>query len=149
MAHLLQRALIPVVDGRGAAEDQHRASRHIGIGDAGDAIGDARPGGQQRHAGRASHLRPALGGMHCDLLVARIHHADALAHTAVVDGGEMTAAEREDDLDSLALEHLRDQQPAVQHHLVHPFRLAFYAVFCPLYVLVASIPRLDGRGHGV
>ena len=108
MAHVLEGALIPVLDWGGAAEDDDRAAGGVGVGDAGDAVGDARAGGEQRDAGAAGQARPALGGMDGGLLVAGIHHADALAGAAVIDRGEVSRAEREDDLDSFALECLGD-----------------------------------------
>ena len=103
----------PLLHRRGAAEDHHGAAARVGVGDAGDAVGHAWPRGQQRDARLAGDARPALGGMDGDLLVAGIHHANALAHAAVVDRGDVAAAEREDDLDALALEHLGHQHSAV------------------------------------
>ncbi len=47
------------------------------------------------------------------LLVAGVHHPDALVQAAVVDGLNVAAAEREDVVDTVPLESLRNQASAV------------------------------------
>ena len=61
----------------------------------------------------------------------------------------MPAAQREHHLDTLALEHLRHQQPAVEDHLVHSSRListpARHLARTSQHVRIASIPRTVAR----
>ena len=119
MPHLLQRAAVHLIERGGAAEDDDRAAALVGVGDAGHAVSHARASGQQRDARLAGDARPALGGVDGHLLVARIHHPDTLAHAAVIDRGDVAAAEGEDDLDAFALEDFGDQHAAVRHHILH------------------------------
>ena len=110
--------MVPVLDGCGAAKDEHGAAVEMRVGDAGDAVGDARSGGQQGDAGIARDLGPALGGMHCRLLVAGIYDPNTLAHAAVIDGGDVAAAEGENDFHALALE-CAGNQPAAENMFLH------------------------------
>ena len=68
---LLQRALAPAHRRRAAAEHEHRRVVLLRGADRAHAVGDARAGGQRRHARLARDLRPALGGERRRLLVAR------------------------------------------------------------------------------
>ncbi len=99
LIHLLQRAAIPQAEGSRAADYQYRAAREIGVGDSGDAIGDAGTGSQEGYSGPARAFGPALGGVYRRLLVARIDDADAFAHASIVNTGDMPAAQGEDYLD--------------------------------------------------
>ncbi len=142
MAQFLQRALIGMRNGSRAAEDEDRAPGLVRVGDAGNAVGHAGASGQQRDAGLARDLGPALGGMHRDLLVACIHHADALTHAAIVDRRDVAATQRKDDLHARLLEHLRDNQSAVENDLIH--RL-FPLAAARTNPYAASIPRPTAR----
>ncbi len=51
--------------------------------------------------------------MYCRLFVARIYHANAFAHAAIVNSGNMSTAQCKDDFDALALEGSGDQPAAV------------------------------------
>ena len=58
-----------------AGDDHHRDRVHVGGRDAGDGIGHARAGGDERDADLAGRARIAVGGVHRGLLVA---HQDVL-----------------------------------------------------------------------
>ena len=62
----------------GAAEQHHRAQRHVGVREPGDGVGDAGAGGDRSHAGLAGGERPTLGHVGGGLLVAGVDDADAL-----------------------------------------------------------------------
>ncbi len=130
LVHLLQRAAIPQAERGRPANDQHRATGEAGIGDAGHAICDARASRQKGDPRPARGLRPAFSRVNRRLLVARIHHADALAHAAVIDTGDMPPAEREDNLYPFTLQYLRHQPaPMYQSHKMSPFRKNAPALF--------------------
>ena len=95
-----------------AADEQHRALGAEGVGDAGDGVGGARAGGDDRAAGLAGHARVAVGGVRGDLLMADVDDLDALVDAAVVDVDDVAAAEREDRVDALGLQRLGDQVAA-------------------------------------
>ncbi len=91
--NLIQRA--------GAADHDHGAAVLVGVGDGGDAVGDAGAGGDEADAGAAVGSRPALGGVAGDLLVPDVDDADAVVVAAGVDVLDVAAAEGEDDVDAL------------------------------------------------
>src|SRR6266567_455031 len=115
LAHFLQRAAIPGAEGGRAANDENGTAREISVGYARNAVGDAGTGGQQGYTGRARAFCPAFSRVDSRLFVARVHHTDALAQTAIVNRGNMTTAEGEDDFDPLSFKYFSDQPAAVYH----------------------------------
>src|SRR3954468_10227875 len=101
---LVQRAL--------AADQQERALRAEGVGDAGDRVGGAGAGGDDGAARLAGDARVRVGGMRGDLLVADVDDLDALVDAAVVDVDDVAAAEGVDHVDPLCLQGLGDQVAA-------------------------------------
>lgn len=85
----------------------------LGVGNGGDHVRDAGAGGDEADSGLARYSRVAVRGVARGLLVTGVHHADAFVQTAVVDGLDVAAAERENVVDALSLECLRHQAPAV------------------------------------
>jgi len=49
------------------------------------------------------------------LFVARVHYANAFAQAAVVNSGDMTTAEGEDDFNPFSFENFGDQPAAMYH----------------------------------
>src|SRR5919202_2376486 len=101
---LVQRAL--------AADQQERALRAEGVGDAGDRVGRAGAGGDDRAARLAGDARVGVGGVGGDLLVADVDDLDALVDAAVVDVDDVAAAEGVDHVDPLGLQGLGDEVAA-------------------------------------
>ena len=93
----------------GAAEDHQRRLREQRVGHAGDRVGDAGAGGDDGDARSARQARPRVGGVRGGLLVARVDDVDAFAQTAVIDGRDVAAAEREDALDPCFGERAGDE----------------------------------------
>ena len=119
--HLLERAAAQVLERTLTAEDEDRRVGAPGIGDAGDAVGHARAGGDGRHADRPRlAARPGIRGVDGGLLVAHVDDLDALVEAAVVEGHDVAARKREDDLDAGLLESLRRELSAVQRHFADP-----------------------------
>jgi hypothetical protein len=95
--------------GRGhlAGDDHHRDAVHVGRGNAGDGIGHAGAGGDQRHADVAGGAGIAVGRMHGSLLVAHQHVLDGvLLVERVVDVEYRTAGVAPDVLDAFGLKGL-------------------------------------------
>jgi hypothetical protein len=109
LIHFLKSAAIPETQWCRTANDEYRAVRKISIGDACDAIGDARSCRQKRHARLPCTFAPAFGSMDCCLFVSCIYHANSFASTPIIDRGNMTSAERENDFNAFFLQDLRDQ----------------------------------------
>ena len=99
---------------RRAADQEQRAPRRVGVGDARDRVGHARPRRDHGHADVARQPRVGVARVRRRLLVAHVHHLDALGDAAVVDRQDVPAAEREDVADARLLERPRHQVPAVQ-----------------------------------
>ena len=99
--------------GPGAADDDHRDAGALRVRDRGDDVGHAGPGGDGAHAGPPGDARVAVGGVTGGLLVADVDDADAFVETAVVDGLDVPAAEREEVRRAVACKRLRDQSTAV------------------------------------
>ena len=114
LLRLLERAQSAEPERRGAADQEQRAPRRVGVGHARDGIGHAGPGGHHRHSNIAGEPRVGVPRMGTGLLVAHVHHLEALAHAAVVDGQDMAAAEREDMPHARFLERPGDQVSAGQ-----------------------------------
>ena len=68
-----------------AADVQHRTLRTERGGDAGDRVGAARAGGGHHASESPGLARVAVRRVRRDLLVAHVHHVDALVEAAVVD----------------------------------------------------------------
>ena len=101
-----------------AADVQHRALGAKRGGDAGHRVGAARTRGGD-HAAQAPGLaRVPVGGVGRHLLVAHVHHPDALVDAPVVDVDDVAAAEREDGVDPFTLQRLRHEVSAGHHVLV-------------------------------
>ncbi len=81
------------------------------VRDAGDGVGEARAGGDDRDAGLPGDARPAVGGVRRGLLVAHVDDADALVEAAVVDRHDVSAAEREDEGHLLGVQRAGDDRP--------------------------------------
>ena len=94
---LLERAQPAQAERRRAADQEQRAPRRVRVGDTGDGVGDAGPGGDHGHADIAGEPRVGVAGMGARLLVAHVDDRDALGEAAVVDRQDVAAAEREDD----------------------------------------------------
>ena len=123
---ILQPAAQVVGNAGVAADEDHRAGRLEGVGDAGDGVGDAGPRRDDSHARLAGDLRPPFGGVGGDLLVPEVDYLDALGHAALVKVVNVAAVEREDVLDALALERFGEQSSAV--YLCHFFSCDFACV---------------------
>ena len=93
--HLLEAAHVLEEATRLPADHDDRDVGAPRGGDAGDGVGSARAGGDERHARLAGDPRPAVGGVRRRLLVTDVDHADALVEAAVVDRHDVPAAERE------------------------------------------------------
>ena len=78
-----------------------------------DDVGDAGPGGHRAHARAPGHARIAVGGVPRGLLVTRVDDADAVIETAVVDGLDVSPAQREEVRDAVAFQRLGDEPTAV------------------------------------
>ena len=95
-----------------AADVQHRTFRAERGGDAGDRVGAARAGGGH-HASEPPGLAcVAVRRVRRDLLVAHVHHVDALVEAAVVDVDDVAAAEGEDGIDAFVPEPPGDEVAA-------------------------------------
>src|SRR5690606_21584531 len=116
---LLERVF---ADGRGrhlAADDDQRDRVHVGGGDAGDGIGDARTAGDDAHAHLLRRARIGVGRVHGSLLVA---HQDVLElvllENRVVDVQHRAARVAEDVLDALIGQAAHDDIGAYGFHVV-------------------------------
>ena len=97
-------APLPMKRARPTTEDDQRHLRLERVRDTGHAVGDARPGGDDRHAALSGKPRPAVGRVHRCLLVPRVDDVDSVTKASVVDRRDVTAAECEHAGDTLALE---------------------------------------------
>ena len=122
VVHLLERAAAQVRERALAADHQDRAVRAPGVRDAGDAVGDAGAGGDDRAADLGG-VQPAVrvGRVDGRLLVAHVDDLDALVERAVVDGHDVPAREREDAVDAGHLERARRELSTVGGHRVPPW----------------------------
>ena len=92
-----------------AADQEHRALSAQRIRDAGDRVGGARSGSDDRAAGPAGHARVSVRSVGRHLLVADVDDLDALVDATVVDVDDVAAAESEDRVDALCLQGLGHQ----------------------------------------
>ena len=113
VVHVLQRAHLEAGERAAAADDEHRRLVVPGVGDGGDAVGDAGAGGDDGDAALASRARPAFGGVAGDLLVADVDDLDLFVEAGVVDRLHVAAAEREDGVDAFLLDSAGDEVAAV------------------------------------
>jgi len=111
---LLERAETAQPERGRAPDEEHRAAGGVGIGDAGDRVGDARARGDQGHADVAGEARVGVGGVGAGLLVAHVHHLHALGDAAVVDRQDVAAAEGEHVAHARLAQGARDQVPSVE-----------------------------------
>ena len=98
---------------RAAAEDDDRHPAGLGVGHAGDAVGEPRPGGDAGDAGLARTPGPRLGHVHSGRLVPCAHDADAGLAAPVGDGAQVAAGQTEQCPHAGALQHLGDGDAAV------------------------------------
>src|SRR2546426_8760253 len=98
-----------------STDDQDGTAREVSIGDARDAVGDARASSEDGDAGGARTLCPPFGSVDGCLFVASVYDADAFPYTAIIDGGDVTSTESEDDFDAFSLQDFGDQPAAVCH----------------------------------
>ena len=114
VVHVLQAAHVLERPRRLPADDDHRRLGALRGRDAGDGVGQAGAGRDERDAGLPGDARPAVGGVRRGLLVPHVDDADALVDAPVVDRHDVTAAEREDELDALFGEGARDDLSTVK-----------------------------------
>ena len=109
---VLQRAHLVLRESALPADVKHRALRPERGGDAGQRVGEARPGGGH-HAAQPPRL-PGVSvrrmGRH--LLVAHVDDTNAVVDAAVVDVDDMAAAQGEDGVHALVLERGGHQMSA-------------------------------------
>src|SRR5918999_5083946 len=98
---VLQGAHAVLVERPLAADQEHRALGTQRVGDAGDRVGRARAGGDDRAAGPSRDARISVRCVRSNLLVANVDDLDALVDAAVVDVDDVPAAEGEDHVDPL------------------------------------------------
>src|SRR5206468_8165989 len=84
-----------------------------GVRDPGDAVGEARSGGDRRDARSQSHASPAVRAVYGGLLVPEVDDLDAEVDAPVVDRCDVSAREREQVPHPLVLQRLRDKVTAV------------------------------------
>ena len=120
VVHVLQRAHVAEQLRPCAADADERNARALRIRHRGHDIGHARTCRHRAHAGPARHARVAVRGVACGLLVPNVDDADVLVETPVVDGLDVTSAQREEMRRSVTLERLRDQTTTVneRHELL-------------------------------
>ena len=87
-------------------------------GDAGHRVGATRTRGGDDASEASGLARVSVGGVGRHLLVAHVHHLDALVDASVIDVDDVATAEREDGVDALVPERLRHEMPAGHHALV-------------------------------
>ena len=98
-----------------AGDDDHRDRVHVGRRDAGDGVGDAGPGGDERDADLAGRPRVAVGGVHRRLLVADQHVLDrVLLVERVVDVEDRAARVAPEVADVLCLQAANQDLGAVR-----------------------------------
>ena len=115
LLHLLERAEPAQAERRRAADEQHRAARGVGVGDAGDRVGDAGPRRHHRHADVAREPRVGVRGVRGrPARGACPPPAMLLGEAAVVDRQDVAAAQREDVAHARLLERARHEVPPVQ-----------------------------------
>ena len=91
----------------GDADERDRV--HQRVGQAGDRVGRAGPGGDEQHADLAGRARVAFGGVRGALLVAHQDMANlVLAENRVVDRQHRAAGIAEHEIDALVLQRLDD-----------------------------------------
>ena len=90
-------------------------------GDGGDAVGDARPGGQYGESGTPGQLGHGLGGEHRALFVPDVDdaHRRVRVHGRVVQREYMPAGEGEHLLNAVGAECGQRELPAVSGQLRH------------------------------
>ncbi len=106
---LLQRPLAGIESRGRAADEQERRVGGEGVGDPGQRVGNARPGGDHRDSKAARETRVGIGGVGGALLVPGVDDPDAYIDAAGVDRSDVQPGEREDRGDLLAREHPGDQ----------------------------------------
>ena len=91
--HVLQGSPVFLRARRGTRQHQHRDPGHVGVGDTGHGVGDARTCSHQGHTKSAVQL--GLGVRHVDggPLIAHINDADALCVQAHPDRHDVSAAQ--------------------------------------------------------
>jgi hypothetical protein len=109
----LQRQGLGVDERRSAADEQGRHTVEVGVGDTGDDVGDARPGGDDSNARCPGCPCPGVGGVAGSLLVAHVDEADVVVESGLEDGVQMPAVQGEDFPDALLLQHAHEHFTAV------------------------------------
>src|SRR5581483_6447146 len=128
------------------ADDQHRARVLVRGRDRGHGVRHARPRGHDGYPAAARQAPVALGGMAGDLLVPGVDDADAFVEAAVVDVLDVPAAQREDRVDPLALEHPGDEVAAVDLRHAPAPRLLLRAAKCTARVVGAGAAESGAQG---
>ena len=112
MRQVLQSAHFPLVQRALPADMQHRAFRPKRGRNAGHRVGATRSGRRHHAAELAGLAGIAVGRMRGGLLMAHIDDADACVEATIVDVDNVTAAQREDGVDTLVLQRLGDEMAA-------------------------------------
>jgi hypothetical protein len=107
VVELLERARAPARGGGAPTEHHERRTVEHRRRDRRDAVGDARTGGQRRHARPAGELRVGLGGERRRLLVTGVDDAHAALASPLVQRPDVAAVEGEHHVDP-ELQHRRD-----------------------------------------
>src|SRR5262249_27484941 len=101
-------------------------------------------GSDERDAGLAGDAAPAVGGVRRRLLVPHVDDADALVDAPVVDRHDVTAAEREHELDALFGEGARDDLSTMK--LCHSEVPSRCLPLCQWLICAANLTgKLGGR----
>ena len=139
MRQVLQRAHHVLRHAALAADVQDRAFGAERRRDTSDRVGAAGPRRRDHAAELAGLACIAVGRMRGDLLVVHVDDADAFVDAAVVDVDDVPATQREDRVDPLVLQGLRDEMSAGDDAGVPA--LLFQRVLCRRW-------RRPGRGTG-
>ncbi|KAK72916.1 hypothetical protein L573_2108 [Bordetella holmesii H620] len=114
-----------LADGRSrhlAADDDHGDGVHVGGGDAGDGIGDARTAGHQAYAHFLRGARVRVGGVHGSLLVTHQNVLEfVLLENRVVDVKHRAARVAENVFHAFFGQAAHDDVGAIEFHVVFPF----------------------------
>ena len=102
MGDPLQRPEVVLRARRAAADQQHRRALELRIGDGGDAVGDAGPGGRERDPELAGEHGVRMRHVDGGALVAHIDDADAAPAELVPDRLDVPALQPEDAVDPAA-----------------------------------------------
>ena len=113
LVDVLQRAASLQRGRRGAADQQQRRLRQLGVLERGQRVGDAGTGGDRRDARLAGQPRHGVGGEDRGRLVARVDDADAARLGGDEDRRDVAAAEGEEKAHAVRRQRRGDAVAAV------------------------------------